>query len=154
MVSSLLPLGKATDFASADTAMEMLRILCESDNLAAKDLYEHLQRVRQCLDGNSLQPFLTRINGNSPGPVALSREVGRSMRAPEQSCQSPLDALSAGETSPFHLTMETVLLQPTMQEFLSQSSIDVGLLGPAEMHNDFDEFFLCYPDSLGDGQVE
>ncbi|KAJ5194507.1 fungal-specific transcription factor domain-containing protein, partial [Penicillium cinerascens] len=49
IISSILPLGNSADVASVDIAMGMLKVLSTPDNLAAKDLYENLQRVRLSL---------------------------------------------------------------------------------------------------------
>lgn len=162
IVSSLLPIGNANDLSSADTAIEMLRILCISDNLASKYLYELLQRVRQCRDGDSfqtVQPALFEGHGNVNDPSNLSSALEGSILTSASSCQPPLDsrtsdplappALAANEIDSLYLTTEMALQQPTMQDFLNRSSIDVGLLRTTEMHSNFDEFFLRFPDFIG-----
>lgn len=157
-ISSLLPLGNPNDLVSVDTAMEMLRTLSTSDNLAAQDLYEHLQRVRQCLhDRRSETPIIDyEIAHNLIEPLDHSNQ---SSPIPLQSrFYIPANQDSLGDASFHHLlpaeasspdlTTEMALDNPLMTDFLTQSAVEVGSLSVAEIPNDFDIEFLWPGDTL------
>lgn len=158
IVSSVSPVGNRCDKAASETATEMLRILSASDNLAAKDLYEHLMKVRQCLDTTDLLNLSTERHTSDDDGVSGS--VG-----PQQlDCDAP-----ALEASTFHdlnqffppyfqttgpreseFATEDILQTSLMQDFLNKSTSDVGLLTLPEMPNDFDTAFLCFDTSAVD----
>ncbi|KAJ5995176.1 fungal-specific transcription factor domain-containing protein [Penicillium waksmanii] len=147
-ISSLLPLGDPNDLVSVDIATEILRVLSASNSLAAKDLYEHLQRVRICLSRRISDAALSPTNDenmplipdptvrqplehHSPSPVS-----GASMDYGNFPIEEVADTLSP------YLTTEMTLRNPLMQDFLAQSSFDVGSLDAPEIPNDFDAAFL------------
>ena len=118
--------------ASVDIATEILRVLSASNSLAAKDLYEHLQRVRLCLSRRVSDPPLPPTNDenmplitdpsirlplehHSPSPVS-----GASMNYRQLPIEKVADPLSP------YLTTEMTLRNPLMQDFLAQSSLNVG----------------------------
>ncbi|KAJ5152064.1 fungal-specific transcription factor domain-containing protein [Penicillium capsulatum] len=155
-ISSLLPLGHPNDLASVDTAMEMLRVLSASDNLAAKDLYEHLQHVRQCLhDRCSGTPMYECVNNlvdplhesNQSGPIPLQSRLYLPTNEDPTGYASFNHSFPVEAPSP-DLTTEMTLDNPLMADFLMQSAVEVGSLSIPEIPNDFDMEFLWPGDTL------
>lgn len=150
IISSVSPVGNRCDQAASETATEMLRILSASDNLAAKDLYEHLMKVRRCLDSSS-------GNGVScePRGSLVAQQVDYDTPAFEASTLAhdlnhffpPYFEPTTARESEF--ATENILQTSLMQDFLSKSTSDVGLLTLPEMPNDFDTAFLCFDTSAG-----
>ena len=158
VISSLLSLGDSSDLTSAETATEILRSLSLSDHLASRDLYERMQRVRQCLHAS---PFFS-TSASAPGSTVNSTNVPPmtedSVLGPLRSSRfssnlqypvGPPDDLSnlLFDSNVPYLTTEMALHQPTMLDFLTQSHVDFGLLDPVEMWNDFDLAFSMSTDS-------
>ncbi|OQE05338.1 hypothetical protein PENVUL_c025G07070 [Penicillium vulpinum] len=152
MISSLLPLGDPSDLTSAETATEILKNLSLSDSLASRDLYERMQRVRQCLHDSPLyststlsRRALDNIANMLPTTEGSDSESLRPHRSSNnlQSPMGPLEDLGPPlfESNVPYLTTEMALHQPTMLDFLTQSHVDIGLLDPMEMFNDFDLAF-------------
>jgi ABC-type dipeptide/oligopeptide/nickel transport system permease component len=151
VISSLLPLGDPSDLTSAETATEILRNLSLSDNLASRDLYERMQRVRQCLHDSQIYSTSGLSHGtidNVANILPMAEDSGsESLRSHQsrnlQSTMGPLEDLGHPlfESSVPYLTTEMALHQPTMLDFLTQSHVDIGLLDPVEMINDFDLAF-------------
>lgn len=152
VISSLLPLGDPSDLTSAETATEILRNLSLSDNLASRDLYERMQRVRQCLHDSPLYSSSALSHGVVDNvanmlPMAEESDSGSLRRRRSsnnlQSFIGPLEDLGHPlfESNVPYLTTEMALHQPTMLDFLTQSHMDFGLLDPVEMFNDFDFAF-------------
>ncbi|KAJ9484519.1 hypothetical protein VN97_g8849 [Penicillium thymicola] len=152
VISSLLPLGDPSDLTSAETATEILRNLSLSDNLASMDLYERMQRVRQCLHDSPLYSSSALSHGVVDNvanmlPMAEESDSGSLRRRRSsnnlQSFIGPLEDLGHPlfESNVPYLTTEMALHQPTMLDFLTQSHVDFGLLDPVEMFNDFDFAF-------------
>lgn len=146
IASSLLPMGNTSDLASAETGIEMLRVLSDSNNLAAKDLHEKLQFVRQCVEHHRYSmanarnptlksPVLTHDNFNAsnqplpvdPLPVTLP-----------QSLDSQMQDLSTG----------TALQSSLMEEFLTQPVSTVNFLDLGEFPLEFDAEFLWSENAL------
>lgn len=147
-VSSLLPLGDPNDIASVDIAMEILRVLSASNSLAAKDLYEHLQRVRLCLNRRQSDPTIPPI-GHEHVPlipdlsVRLPLEDPNLPSVPDSSIEyRPYNVTAVADPLSPYLTTEMTLLNPLMQDFLAQSTLDVGSLDAPEIPNEFDAAFL------------
>lgn len=152
VVSSLLPLGDPSDLTSAETATEILRNLSLSDNLTSRDLYERMQRVRQCLHDSPLyssSAFSHGVVENVASMLPMAGESDSGSLQPRrsssnlQSSTGPLEDLGRPlfESNVPYLTTEMALHQPTMLDFLTQSHVDFGLLDPVEMFNDFDLAF-------------
>jgi hypothetical protein len=157
VISSLLSLGDPSDLTSAETATEILKSLSLSDHLASRDLYERMQRVRQCLQSNPIHSTSAPAHGaavnstNVPpltedpvlGALPSSRFSGN-----VQYLVGPPDDLShLLDSNVPYLTTEMALHQPTMLDFLAQSHVDFGLLDSVEMFNDFDLAFSMSTDS-------
>ncbi|KAJ5985323.1 hypothetical protein N7522_012519 [Penicillium canescens] len=150
VVSSLLPLGNPGDLASTETALEILKNLSLTGNLASRDLYDHLTRVRQCLDDNSVSPALALDNSGNNPVNALPMDEGLLPMPPRPNRCSGYPHVSSGledlnsqlfESNVPYLTTEMALHQPTMLNFLTRPHVDFGLLDPVEMFNDFDLAF-------------
>lgn len=152
-ISSLLPLGSPSDFASVETAMEMLRVLSCSQNLAAKDLYEHLQRVQQCLQdrcsGATTVDYNISHSHDEPlhDPTPFHNRFCLPMQEGPSAYASLADMSGTEAPSP-DLTTETALDNPPMADFLTQSTAEVGFLSVPEISNDFDMAFLWSDDAL------
>ncbi|CAI7568297.1 unnamed protein product [Penicillium bialowiezense] len=157
ILSSLLPLGDPSDLTSAETAMEILRNLSLSDQLASRDLYERIQRVHQCLHRSPFRPALAATQGpavdfsNEP-PV--SQASGRPLRSGQLSSNPQYPIVPPEDLSRMifdsnvpYLTTEMALHQPTMLDFLTQSDVDFELLDPVGRFNDFDLAFSMSADS-------
>lgn len=152
VISSLLPLGDPSDLTSAETATEILRNLSLSDNLASRDLYERMQRVRQCLLDSPLYSSSALSHGvvdNVANMLPMAEESDSGSLRPRRSSNNlqssigPLEDLGHPlfESNAPYLTTEMALHQPTMLDFLTQSHVDFGLLDSVEMFNDFDLAF-------------
>lgn len=157
VVSSILPFGSVDDLTSVDTALEMLKILSASDNLPAKDLHEHLQRVRQCLQHHQSNLTSPVIDKGFNDTANISSMPNQLLQPSLQSGTCPpLDQLSLNHAVPVSsvidfarpsLTTEMALQNPLMQDFMEQSSMDIGLINPPEIQNDSDFAFLWCGDT-------
>lgn len=149
MISSMLPLGDPADIASVDIATEMLKILSVSDNLAAKDLHENLQRVRLCFDQHQAKSKTSASENANSASSSIP-----SLQGQDESFH--LSSLNFGPNAvPWvtehlgpELTTEMALHNPLMQDFLTQSAMQVGFMNPPELLNDFDMAFGWTSDSL------
>lgn len=152
VISSLLPLGDPSDLTSAETATEILKNLSLSDNLASRDLYERMQRVRRCLHDSQIYSASALSHGavdNVANLLPMAEESDSGSLRPHrssnnlQSSMGPLEDLGHPlfESNVPYLTTEMALHQPTMLDFLTQSHVDFGLLDSVEMFNDFDLAF-------------
>ncbi|KAJ6120065.1 fungal-specific transcription factor domain-containing protein [Penicillium sp. IBT 18751x] len=150
MISSMLPLGDPADIASVDIATEMLKILSISDNLAAKDLYENLQQVRLCFDQHQAKSKAYALH---LGPITSSpatpelQDSSESMRRSNLNFDPNAVLLGTEHLGP-QLTTEMALHNPLMQDFLTQSAMQIGFMNPPELLNDFDMAFGWSSDSL------
>lgn len=138
MVSSLLPIGSAGDLACAETGLEMLRVLSESSNLAAKDLHEKLWFVRECLE--HYRPFMENAqNHHLDPPVILSNYNPPVDTLPINISESPIfpnPDMSAG----------MAFQSPLMEEFLTQPVSTSGSTDLSEFPLDFDAALLWTDD--------
>ena len=146
----MLPLGDPADIASVDIATEMLKILSISDNLAAKDLYENLQRVRLCFDQHQAKLKTSALNVESNTPSASTPKLQDQNESFHRSTLNfdPNAVPSGTEHLGPELTTEMALQNPLMQDFLTQSAIQIGFMYPPELLNDFDMAFGWSSDSL------
>ncbi|KAJ5279795.1 fungal-specific transcription factor domain-containing protein [Penicillium angulare] len=150
-IASLLPMGHNNDLAAFETSMEMLKVLNDSNNIAAKDLYEHSLRVQRCINNReSLKDIPEPNNIDEPRDVASSFQetTHREALGPERSGLQPcLDDVSQMLSPTFdfqhcEFTTEMVLQSSMMQDFLSRPPADMGLLDLPEIPNEFDAAFL------------
>lgn len=140
MVSSLLPIGSAGDLASAETGLEMLRVLSESSNLAAKDLREKLRLVRECLEHYRLSMENAQNHDLDP-PVILSNH------------NPPIDTLpiNISESSIFpnpDMAAGMAFQSSLMEEFLTQPVPTSGSTDLSEFPLDFDAALLWSDDAF------
>lgn len=159
VISSVLPWGSPSDIASVDTATEILKILSVSNNLAAKDLYEHLQRVRQCLHSPQSDSATLVVNEIDKHPIISPSASVHSTVLPSASYDytpiyessfnvRPTATSDGNALANQNMTTEMTLHDPLMQSFLTQSAVEIGPLIPAEVPNDFDMAFLWATDTL------
>lgn len=149
MVSSLLPIGSTRDLASAETGMEMLRVLSESNNLAAKDLHEKLQFVRHYRN-HHCHSMENSQSHNLNAAVILRDDCNVSNHNPSvdtfpislaQSSIFPSPDMSAG----------MALQSSLMEEFLTQPVGTAGSTDTSEFPLDFDAGFLWSDDAFISG---
>lgn len=146
MVSSLLPIGSTGDLASADTGMEMLRVLSESNNLAAKDLHEKLQFVRQYLNHHCHSMENAQSQHLNP-PAILRDDCNVSNHNPSVDIFPISLAQSSIFPSP-EMSADMALQSSLMEEFLTQPIGTAGSTGISEFPLDFDAGFLWSDDAF------
>lgn len=150
IISSMLPLGDSADIASVDIATEMLKVLSASDNLAAKDLYENLQQVRLSFDQYQARSKTFALNEDIDIPSSSTPGLqGHNEDFHHSSLYFAPNAVPSanGYLGP-ELTAEMALHNPLMQDFLTQSAMQIGFMNPPELLNEFDMAFGCSSDSL------
>ncbi|KAJ5740640.1 hypothetical protein N7493_000512 [Penicillium malachiteum] len=135
----------------------MLKTLSASSNLAAKDLYNHLERVNQCVHQSYPSDFA--VEGYRVGDRGETRALEIQDGFTTQK-QPPTDLPglensvleSASDNIEFNLsselTSEGILHCSMMQDFLTKPASEVGLLDLPEMPNVFDVAFLSFGDVL------
>ncbi|RAL09417.1 uncharacterized protein BO97DRAFT_168384 [Aspergillus homomorphus CBS 101889] len=142
IISSLLPGGTAEDFASVDTAVEMLNSLVANGSLVADDLYQHLIRAQNCLrTGRFASRFpITEsetnhyLNTSFSPPDNFSHNPNLDVQSLNPSTMIHTPGLGNAVTGdPMYLTAEMALYQPLMQDFLTQSVGDLGCLDIPEV---------------------
>lgn len=156
-IASILTTGNKSDLMAFETAMEMLKVLSNSENLAAKDLYENFLQVKQCIsDREFLETAFGHENGGGNRDVSqthgefLSFQESRAVETPV--FENSLDPISLVSSPPLDFqqcdfTTETVLQSSMMREFLSRAPADMGLLDIPEIPNEFDAAFLWLDDN-------
>lgn len=141
-ISSHLSIGSPTDTTSVETAMEMLRILKSSNNLAAKDLYEQLQSVQQCVaHHHHLCSTANAQKSASDRPESIPEE----WNLPR--LEQPTDTLPPTFPPPsgfsdVDLSTGMALQSSLMEEFLTQPVSNLDSTNLAELPIDFDVSFL------------
>lgn len=160
-MSSFVPIGNPSDMSGFDSALDLLRSMTENGNLAAAEFYHNLEQVKVCLDGYR--------GGRGRG----SEVVVQPMAAPEQAAglglgptlpvQGILPVMpeshelmgggGSGQGMEHAVQRETMVgyttemafLEPTMQDFLAQSDIDLGLLHPVDtFFNEAENLYTCH----------
>ncbi|KAJ6036337.1 fungal-specific transcription factor domain-containing protein [Penicillium herquei] len=158
IVSSLFHNDNATDITTSETATEMLKTLSASNNLAAKDLYDHLERVNQCLHRSYPSRFAIeghRVSDRDELPDFEIQDSFTTQKQPPSDLpgleNSVLESTSDNVEFNFssELTSEGILHCSMMQDFLTKPTSEVGLLDLPEMPNVFDVAFLGFDDVLG-----
>ncbi|KAJ5142208.1 hypothetical protein N7526_003203 [Penicillium atrosanguineum] len=140
-MSSFVPVGNASDMSGFDSALDLLRSMTENGNLAAAEFYHNLEQVKVCLNGYrggrsgesevSVQPV-----ASVPAPVSGSG-LGSTLPVMPESHElmggggQGMEYAVQRETMVGYTT-EMAFLEPTMQDFLAQSDIDLGLLHPVD----------------------
>ncbi|KAJ6113853.1 transcriptional regulator family: Fungal Specific TF [Penicillium sp. IBT 18751x] len=159
-MSSFVPIGNASDMSGFDSALDLLRSMTENGNLAAAEFYHNLEQVKVCLDAYrdvrskgsevSIQP----VNA-VPVPVSGS---GLGSTLPVQGMLPVMpeshDVMGGGgqgmeyavqKETMVGYTTEMAFLEPTMQDFLAQSDIDLGLLHPVDTFlNEAENLYTCH----------
>ena len=153
-MSSFVPVGSPGDLAGFETALEVLRLMSENGNLAAAEFFLNLEQVKFCLDGyRGRERGMGKANATAaigPGDVSASSITEASSPA----MQPPAIGTAESRAHPdmamnqaYHVysnhndtihdtsggfTTAMAFLEPTMQDFLEQSDIDLGLLHPVD----------------------
>lgn len=145
IISSLLSIGSSSDATSVETAMEMLRILKGSNNMAAKDLYEQLQRVQQCVEHHHHIHHLPSIADTQKPPSDRPESAPEEWNLPRLG--QATDTLPAAFSPPFgfsdlDLSTGMALQSSLMEEFLTQPVSNLDSNNPLEVPIDFDVSFL------------
>ena len=146
-MSSFLPIGKASDMAGFDTALEILRTMSENGHLAALEFAQNLDQIKVCL--SRYLDERNNVGSNTPRNPAAAIGPGDTSGASNAACLTQLhpenqpgglESPSAG-TGPggtlwdsrvvtndaAGFTTAMAFLEPTMQDFLAQSDLDLGL---------------------------
>lgn len=134
IISSLLPFGNLSDLGLFETAIEILRSMSCHGNLAAAEFYANLERIRQCLGEkcnrgtgdihNSTEPHIPRNPVSDVGDVPFGPDI------PVGTTYSTAEYTFPSTTMTGGFTTEMAFQEPTMQEFLALSDIDLGPLDP------------------------
>ncbi|KAJ9293607.1 transcriptional regulator family: Fungal Specific TF [Paecilomyces variotii] len=136
IISSLLPFGNLSDLGLFETAVEILRSMSAHGNLAAAEFYANLERIKQCLGEkpnrsttsdvhNSTEQLIPRNTVSAVGAAPFGPDIpGGSAYSSIADYPFPSTAMASG------FTTEMAFQNPTMQEFLALSDIDLGPLDP------------------------
>lgn len=141
-MSSFVPIGNPSDMGGFDSALDLLRSMTENGNLAAAEFYHNLEQVKVCLDAYRGG----RRGGSSEAPVPTTASappvsgLASTLPVPGILPVMPENELLAGPGLEYAVQRETMagyttemaFLEPTMQDFLAQSDIDLGLLHPVD----------------------
>ncbi|KAF7621585.1 hypothetical protein AFLA_011880 [Aspergillus flavus NRRL3357] len=154
VISNLLPYGNADDLASIDTAAEMLRSFAADGNLMAGDLYEHIQKVQKCHRSGRFSSRLPSTLGNTMIQVqepceddapSVPHPTATTYVPPTNSQIYPTSVAQLPISDPQYKTAEMSLYQPTMEDFLTQSVTDIGLLDPEEISTNLPDSWPSIP---------
>ncbi|CAP98214.1 Pc22g09260 [Penicillium rubens Wisconsin 54-1255] len=172
-MSSFVPIGSPTDMTGFDSALDLLRSMTENGNLAAAEFYHNLEQVKVCLAtyrGLRREASTSNTNAsatcNSPPattPFLNTAPLNQSTSIPASSLiPATHHVLASATTQPVHshgtdayvyplrdtvsgYTTEMAFLEPTMQDFLAQSDIDLGLLHPVDaFFNEAENLYTCH----------
>lgn len=157
-MSSFVPVGSPGDLAGFETALEVLRLMSENGNLAAADFFLNLEQVKFCLDGyRGREKGMGKANATAaigPGDVSVSSitEVSPpAMQTPNigtvESGATPDMVMNQAYLDSNHnegFTTAMAFLEPTMQDFLEQSDIDLGLLNPVDTFMNDEVLYTCH----------
>lgn len=152
VASSILWRDITVDDASVETATEMLKTLSNSNSLPAKDFFEQLERVRDYIrrhqghfsDGEKRTHALVPQDSSDPisDPISMAAQQNEEPTFPQFTYgASPPRYLWEG-TADDSYTTEMALQSSLMQEFLTQTQVEVQSLNHMEMLNDFDTVFF------------
>ncbi|KAB8252368.1 fungal-specific transcription factor domain-containing protein [Aspergillus flavus] len=154
VISNLLPYGNADDLVSIDTAAEMLRSFAADGNLMAGDLYEHIQKVQKCQRSGRFSSRLPSTLGNTMIQVqepceddapSVPHPTATTYVPPTNSQIYPTSVAQLPISDPQYKTAEMSLYQPTMEDFLTQSVTDIGLLDPEEISTNLPDSWPSIP---------
>ncbi|KAL1865775.1 Tudor domain-containing protein 1 [Paecilomyces lecythidis] len=134
IISSLLPFGNLSDLGLFETAIEILRSMSTHGNLAAAEFYANLDRIKQCLGEkctrstsdvhSSTEQQIPRHTISDVGAIQFGPDIAGGNALSTTDHPFPSTAMASG------FTTEMAFQEPTMQEFLALSDIDLGPLDP------------------------
>ncbi|KAL5048455.1 fungal-specific transcription factor domain-containing protein [Aspergillus fruticulosus] len=154
-----LPLGSPADLNAFETGLEVLASMSENGNLAANEFYHNLERVRGVLMPGGqrggyclVRPAEQRQNSipaTISGPIpSLLPTYNNTSTIPPNPNPNPTSSVpstihghdstqsQAQERVSGGFTTAMAFMEPTMQEFLAQTDLDLGLLNPVETFMD------------------
>lgn len=155
-MSSFVPIGSPSDLGAFEAALEVLGSMSANGNLAAAEFFQNLEQVRDCLD------CYRGRTGGGIGNLAASAAIGpdnnnittsSSTMIPGPTIPPPAEnemSLSASNPPPMRdaaegFTTAMAFLEPTMQDFLAQSDLDLGLLHPVDAFmNESESLYTCH----------
>lgn len=165
-MSSFVPVGSPNDLASFETALEVLRLMSENGNLAAADFFLNLEQVKFCLDGyRGRGKGMGKANATAaigPGDVSVSSitessspamqppsTIGTVESANPDMVMNQAYHVYSNQNDTIHdtsggFTTAMAFLEPTMQDFLAQSDIDLGLLNPVDTFMNDEVLYTCH----------
>jgi hypothetical protein len=156
-MSSFVPIGNPSDMGGFDSALDLLRSMTENGNLAAAEFYHNLEQVKACLDGyrGTSRPRGGGSDVTVPTTTATPAPSGLvpTLPVPGMLPVMPENELLAGSGLEYAVQRETMagyttemaFLEPTMQDFLAQSDIDLGLLHPVDTFlNEAENLYTCH----------
>lgn len=154
-MSSFVPIGNPSDMAGFDSALDLLRSMTENGNLAAAEFYHNLEQVKVCLD--AYRGGRRGVSSEAPVPTTASAPpvsgLASTLPVPGILPVMPENELLAGPGLEYAVQRETMagyttemaFLEPTMQDFLAQSDIDLGLLHPVDTFlNEAENLYTCH----------
>lgn len=147
-MSSFVPIGNPADIGAFEAALEVLGSMSGNGNLAAAEFFLNLEQVSVCLDVYRARTGNGNGNGNGTAAIPsgsnnLAASSSSSAMIPGPMLPTPaesdmgLSATNPPGTFPMRDTAEgfttaMAFLEPTMQDFLAQSDLDLGLLHPVD----------------------
>jgi len=145
-MSSIIPIDHVnTNIESLETAMDILGCMSGNGNFAASEFYHNLESVKQALGSYREAKDTPRIGDTDVMTTALPEPA---LGAPDPERDDALVIVGSGaHVSSNHpaggFTTEMAFLEPTMQDFLAQSDIDLGFLNTVDMTtNDSSELYF------------
>ncbi|KAJ5819350.1 hypothetical protein N7474_004941, partial [Penicillium riverlandense] len=167
MISSILPFGNPSDLTSAESGMEILRVMSLSEDIMAETSYERLRYVRQCFENSTVLSDPSFVDHKAiPGEPTAAPNAGPSfadlkdIHSPDQSSAAPYclphtthySIGPSGGSAPIsdasYTVPELALYQPDLQAFLDMDQSDMNLdsLEDGGLFADIDVSFLWPPD--------
>lgn len=140
------------DDTSVEIATEMLKTLSNSNSLPAKDFFEQLERVRDYIrrhqdrlsGGEKRTHALAPQDSSDPisDPISMAAEHHDEPTFPQFTYGASSPRYSWEGIADDNYTTEMALQSALMQEFLTQTQVEVQSLNHMEMLNDFDTVFF------------
>lgn len=135
VISNQIKSEHCGDYALFETALEILRAMSDHGNLAATEFRDNLECVRQCLDtkdkittkGFVLIESLPPPNHSDPNTVSFHDDAAAGRRSEIRTTHTVMaDRMASGS-----FTDEMGFLDQSMEDFLAQTDVDLGLFDPS-----------------------
>lgn len=141
-MSSLISSKKTSnDMESFETASQVLHYMSSNGNFAAAEFVQNLEEVKRCLE-NYLNRGERQVGSGSEGLTVIAADTAIMLPASSLVSQEMENGFPTAQGIEMGLparnasngfTTEMAFLEPTMQAFLEQSDLDLGVLNPADM---------------------